>query len=160
MFDNIGAKIKGVAVATTCLGIISSIIYGFVLIASGIGGDDGDILDGLFVIVLGSLGSWLGSLTLYGFGQLIENSDTMVDLLSRKNPNQKEDFFNALCKPQNAIQSTPGYIETPLKPQAVNKPKEEEKEEEEGNDRVVAIVCIAITVFLIAISALCLCLFC
>lgn len=78
MFDNIGGKIKGVARVVTWLGIISSCLAGFVMLVEGL--DTSEILAfyGILVAGVGSLFSWLGSLTLYGLGQLIENSDILV----------------------------------------------------------------------------------
>ena len=68
MFDNIGSKIKTVAATIAWLGIIGSVIIGIVMIAES-------LLVGLLVIIVGSLSSWVSSFTLYGFGQLIENTD-------------------------------------------------------------------------------------
>ena len=74
MFDNIGGKIKGVAQALTWIGIILSCIAGlFVFLFNS-----DTPLSGLLIIVLGCLFSWLSSLTLYGLGQLIENTDILV----------------------------------------------------------------------------------
>lgn len=70
MFDNISDKMKSAATALAILGIIGSIIVGIVMIAES-------PLVGLLVIVVGSLSSWVSSFTLYGFGQLIENTDTI-----------------------------------------------------------------------------------
>lgn len=71
MFDNIGEKIKSLAVVTTWIGIISSIIGGlFMLINGSVGG--------IFVMIFGSLGAWIGSFVLYGFGQLITNTDIIA----------------------------------------------------------------------------------
>ena len=79
MFDNIGGKIKGVAKVVTWLGIIGSCLAGFVMLVEGVDGDEMLALYGILLAGLGSLFSWLGSLTLYGFGQLIENSDLLVE---------------------------------------------------------------------------------
>lgn len=70
MFDNIGDKIKTVAATIAWLGIIGSIIIGIIMIAEGTSG-------GLVVMIVGSLSSWVSSFTLYGLGQLIENTDTI-----------------------------------------------------------------------------------
>ena len=67
MFDNIGDKIKLLAKGLTVLGIILSIIYGIVLIAS----DEDLIFIGFLVIIVGSSLFWIGSVTLYGFGEMI-----------------------------------------------------------------------------------------
>lgn len=78
MFDNIGSKIKSVATAIAIFGIIGSIIIGNIIIAEA---NDSyypsatETLNGWLVIIVGSLSSWVSSFTLYGFGQLIENTD-------------------------------------------------------------------------------------
>ena len=78
MFDNIGGKIKTVAATIAWLGIIGSIIIGIIIIAEA---NDSyypsatETLRGWLVIIVGSLSSWVSSFTLYGFGQLIENTD-------------------------------------------------------------------------------------
>lgn len=71
MFENIGGKIKVLAKVCTWIGIGGSVLAGVpVMIASGVAG--------LIVIVVGCLASWVGSFLLYGFGQLVENSDKMA----------------------------------------------------------------------------------
>ena len=71
MFDNIGGKIKKLAVVCTIVGIASFVIIGIVLM-----GDS--FFTGLLTLVLGAVMSWIGSFTLYGLGQLIENTDELV----------------------------------------------------------------------------------
>lgn len=80
MFDNIGEKIKTLAKVITWLGIIASVIVGLVLMVS----NRYTPLPGLMVLILGGLVSWIGSFVLYGFGQLIVNTDKMVALQSGK----------------------------------------------------------------------------
>ena len=74
MFQNVGQKIKTVAQVFTWLGIVASVFGGIVLIVDG----GWELQLGLLVMVGGALLSWLGSLTLYGFGQLIENTEILV----------------------------------------------------------------------------------
>ena len=80
MFNNIGGKIKGFAQIVCWLGIIGSIITGFVFI--GIGSDSrnggGIVFLGILIAIVGSIASWIGSFLTYGFGQLVENSDKLV----------------------------------------------------------------------------------
>lgn len=76
MFSNIGSKIKILAQVMTWLGIIASVIGGLVLMAI----DEDLIPAGLITALLGPLISWLSSFVLYGFGQLIENTDKLVEL--------------------------------------------------------------------------------
>ena len=72
MFENVGNKIKILAKTITIIGIIGSIIGGISLMASEL------ILEGLLVIVGGSLFSWVGSFVLYGFGHLIETAEEIA----------------------------------------------------------------------------------
>lgn len=72
MFDNICGKIKTMAQVICVLGIIGSVIGGIVLISVDM------VIVGIIVLIGGSLLSWLGSFGLYGFGQLIENTDILV----------------------------------------------------------------------------------
>lgn len=84
MFDNIGGKIKGVAAAFTWIGIALSSLTGLVVMFS----NEDTPLPGLLIIIIGCLASWLSSLTLYGFGQLIENSDILVEQGKNRTTNQ------------------------------------------------------------------------
>lgn len=86
MYDNIGRKLKDLAQIFTALGIIASIIFGIFMFVGS------QIFLGLLVIALGSLLSWISSLFLYGFGELIEknceiarNTDIIVKSLESKN---------------------------------------------------------------------------
>ena len=73
MFENIGKKIKGLASVVTWLGVLMSFVIGIIIFNSV---DSGFLA---FVIILGgSLISWISSFFLYGFGQLIDNSDKLV----------------------------------------------------------------------------------
>ena len=72
MFNNIGSKIMGMASFFTWCGIIISVISGCAVIG------DSTML-GLIIITVGCLISWVSSLVLYGFGQLIENTERMLN---------------------------------------------------------------------------------
>lgn len=76
MFSNVGGKIKGLAQVITWIGIVASVIGGIVLMSKV------SFIVGLLTAVVGSLFSWIGSLALYGFGQLVENSDQCVYYLT------------------------------------------------------------------------------
>lgn len=92
MFDNVGGKIKGVARFVTWLGIIASVIGFFILVVSD------TIMLAFAVLIVGCVVSWLSSLTLYGFGQLVENSDSMVrmnvNISNPENEDSKENTIN------------------------------------------------------------------
>lgn len=80
MFKNIGSKIKNVAQFFTWVGIIISIVVFLMLISKG---SDESIGMGFIILIIGCFGSWLSSLVLYGFGQLVENSDIIAQKSSR-----------------------------------------------------------------------------
>lgn len=85
MFTNIGAKIKGLAKAGCWVGIVGCIFAGVVLLFT----EEEFIPIALGVAVGGSLASWIGSWFLYGFGQLIENSDVLVELKKSESEGEK-----------------------------------------------------------------------
>ncbi len=80
MFDNIGKKIKTYTEVITCIGIFTSIISGLVIWVKS--GTFEAFFLGLAVAATGSLFYWIASFFLYGFGQLVENSDILVDALA------------------------------------------------------------------------------
>lgn len=76
MFNNMGRKIKVLAKILCWIGIIASAVFGFLF-----GTKDDETLSliiGIAIIIFGTLFSWIGSFLLYGFGQLVENSDILV----------------------------------------------------------------------------------
>lgn len=81
MFENIGNKIKTLAKVLCWIGIIVSVIVAIVLFAS----DDDLVGIGFLVLIGGSLISWIGSFVLFGFGQLVENSDIIAEQSDRDN---------------------------------------------------------------------------
>lgn len=72
MFNNIGAKIKGMAKFFCWIGIIISFVAGIGQVSFGYG-YGGLVALGIVTIVVGSIASWLGSLVMYGFGQLVDD---------------------------------------------------------------------------------------
>ena len=80
MFENIGGKIKKLAVTITVLGMIASIVLGIISLVNGAkvaryyNNENPLLWTGLITIVAGCLGSWLGSFFIYGFGELIERA--------------------------------------------------------------------------------------
>lgn len=75
MFDDIGSKIKGLAIGVFALGAIGAGILGLVLMSNEV------VLFGLLIMAAGIAIAYVGSFRLYGYGQLIENSDAIVQLL-------------------------------------------------------------------------------
>ena len=87
MFNNVGGKIKAVAATITWIGIGISVLLGLITMLAS----SRMLLTGILTILIGSLVSWVSSLTLYGFGQLIENSDILV--ARTKNDECKYSYF-------------------------------------------------------------------
>ena len=73
-YENIGGKIKGLARAAFIVEAIAAVISGLVMMVE----DDDMIPFALLVMVVGPIVAWVGSWLLYGFGQLIENSDIVA----------------------------------------------------------------------------------
>ena len=73
MFDNIGNKIKTLALVTSILTIIACV---FVAIYMAI---EEQYWYAAGFAILGPLSAWISSFVLYGFGQLIENSDKIAN---------------------------------------------------------------------------------
>lgn len=73
LFTNISSKIKAVAQLLCWFGIFASILLGIVVISK-----TELLFIGILLMLLGPLLSWIGTFLLYGFGQLIENSDRII----------------------------------------------------------------------------------
>ena len=80
-YENIGNKIKGLAQMAFVVEAIAAVITGIALMAT----DEDLILYGLLVLIVGPIIAWVSSWLLYGFGQLIENSDIIAEEYNRKN---------------------------------------------------------------------------
>ena len=101
MFDNIGRKIKTFVRVSCIVEIIVSGVIGVALLANEL------IWQGLLVLLGGPALAWIGSFFVYGFGQLVENSDVMVrqndaiiELLndeSEEDESDTEERINLLC---------------------------------------------------------------
>lgn len=72
MYDNIGGKIKGLAIVTFIVEAIATVITGIVIMVFG---DKRSIsILGLLVIVVGPIFAWISSWLLYGIGELIDKT--------------------------------------------------------------------------------------
>ena len=73
MFNNVGRKLKDIASAITFIGIAFSVILGILIIKSleikSLG-----FLFALLIIAVGSFISWISSIGIYAFGELVDNS--------------------------------------------------------------------------------------
>lgn len=74
MYDDIGGKIKSLAKALALVEAVVSVIVGIAIMVSG-----KLVYLGLILLIVGPIVAWISSWLLYGFGQLIENSDIIAD---------------------------------------------------------------------------------
>ena len=65
MYEKIGEKIKGLAIATFIVEVIASVIIGIVFLA------DGEWM-GILILFCGPIVAWVSSWFLYGFGEIID----------------------------------------------------------------------------------------
>lgn len=84
MIENVSSKIKTCALAELALGVLGSLIWGLILMShAGIVG---------FVVLAGGIFlSFVSAYCLYGFGQLIENSDEIKFHLLRAGTGYADD---------------------------------------------------------------------
>jgi len=87
VYNNVGKKIKGVARTIATIGYVISAVLAILLMSLDRNLDAEGILFviGLFAGAWGCLISWLFELILYGFGQLVDNSDHILNVLSETN---------------------------------------------------------------------------
>ena len=105
MFNNIGEKIKGLAIFFTIVGIIGTVGWTIYLWCSGMG-----FFIGAAILALGVFASWLGSFVLYGFGELIcktsdiEEGVKRIQLLNvSKKSNQRNHYDEIINEVSNDI---------------------------------------------------------
>ena len=72
MFKDIGYKIETVASVVCAIGIIISLMAGFVLVV-----EHNQMLIGLIIALGGILVSWLSTILIYGFGTLVRTNEEM-----------------------------------------------------------------------------------
>ncbi|MBQ4451790.1 MAG: hypothetical protein II912_05395 [Clostridia bacterium] len=95
MFNNVGSKCKTLAKVLCWIGIAFSIIWGIVMMAASAlrvqgSGSGIMVLYGLLVMILGSLASWLSSLSLYAIGEAAENSAIAANLAIKADKEREE----------------------------------------------------------------------
>lgn len=105
MFNNVGGKMKTVTKIYFLVCMILSVLFGAVLMLIGlINIVDGEVASGFMLIFLGiivipicGLSGWLIALPLYGYGQMIENTDKMADRNDKSSlENQKSNIEKEL----------------------------------------------------------------
>lgn len=79
MYKNCGAKVKGLATFIAVLGMIAAVIGGVAFIA------EEEYLLAIVFVVVGCLGAWLGGLFMAAFGELVQNSYEILQILKKNN---------------------------------------------------------------------------
>lgn len=78
MYSNVGKKIQTLAKVIAWIGIILCVICGAFILYGGINTYNLEmIVNGAALIIIGPLCSWISSLTLFGFGDLIDSNKQM-----------------------------------------------------------------------------------
>lgn len=120
MFYNVGHKIKGVISTVTAILMLFSILEGiatFLILKSEL--EFWAFLIGVAVAGIGILFSWLANLVGYAFGQLVENSDRIREMMensySGSSNNQKTSFDvqaeqRKAASSNNQVQNTPKAV--------------------------------------------------
>lgn len=89
MFNNIGAKIKALAVGIMIVGVIVYLLVGMTVLVLGADQEEGGmILIGFLIMALGTLIAWISSWFLYGYGELIDK----VSKIEKKLPNIGQNY--------------------------------------------------------------------
>ncbi len=81
-FDRIGKKIKGFVKVLFYLQVI---VYGVLALFLAISIAPIGILIGLLIFIVGSLVAWISSWMLYGYGELIDKTTDIAEILQGKN---------------------------------------------------------------------------
>ena len=100
-FDNIGGKIKKVAII--CF-IIGCSVSGIAALATLFG--EGEFWAVLLILTLGPIASWLSCFLLYGFGELVESSSDNRKLLASiaHNMSQNKQYLAAIANKTTVTQ--------------------------------------------------------
>ena len=98
LYENIGGKIKVLAVITFFIEAIGAFIYGVVLVCDEQAGI------GMLTLLLGPIIAYVASWFLYGLGELIESNcetrDVVLELLrnQKRNPTKQEEPISIVTK--------------------------------------------------------------
>lgn len=109
MFDNIGGKLKTLAIITFWIGIIGSIVGAIALWSANSYYTPTTGL-GFVVLIAGCLLSYLSSMGLYAFGELVETSCEQTELAQQNAKAQAE----LAAKLQQLLESRPTPASAPM----------------------------------------------
>lgn len=92
MFENAGEKLKKLALVVAVVGIAASVIAGFVILGYS-------AISGLMIGTVGCVFSWAGGLALYGFGELVDSNQKLLEVSK-----QQADLLRSMAPTQNEVQ--------------------------------------------------------
>lgn len=76
MYKNVGKKIQTLAKIVAWIGIICFVLTGGIVLYGGLNTNDYQMITGgIFLVVICPILCWLGSLTAFGFGKLVETNE-------------------------------------------------------------------------------------
>lgn len=107
MYENIGGKIKGLAIAAFVTGAIAAVICGIIIMTYGLE----MFFIGFLTMVIGPFVAWISSLVLYGFGELIDKANEIeantwkqIYLLTNEQSNEQEEGYTCpKCHFENKV---------------------------------------------------------
>lgn len=83
MFNNIGRKLKGLAIVMFILGTVGVLVgYLFLLGSAMRNSSDGVIITLIIGLIIGLIASWVSSWQLYAFGELVEKTTVIASNVS------------------------------------------------------------------------------
>lgn len=86
MFDNIDRKLKNLATVLFILGAIGSIISGIIIMRGSL------IIEGLLTIIIGTVASLVSSWVIYGIGENISLSYSILTKVRIDTPSKENEF--------------------------------------------------------------------
>ena len=94
MYDNIDEKLKGLAKVLFIVGIIASAVSGIVIMKNnpGVSEDNTFIITGLMVIVFGVISSLFTSWVIYGIGENISLSYSILKKVCKDTSTKENEF--------------------------------------------------------------------
>ena len=94
MFEDVGKKIKGLATVIFIINAIIFTIIGFIVMGFGIEDSLLWILIGFLIIGVGLFISWLSIILLYGYGELIDKTSDIYDILYDNKTSTTKHYVN------------------------------------------------------------------
>ncbi|MBP3415329.1 MAG: hypothetical protein J6L81_09055 [Clostridia bacterium] len=109
MFTNIGKKIKIIAIATCIFFLVLSIILGLIIVMSA---PDAAIV-GILVMLIYPLVGFMSSAFIYGFGHLIELTQSNNKILKKLASGEKQSSKTKACANQPTDINMPLFSSAP-----------------------------------------------